>query len=241
MSGYRTVILEVGAILDSNDGQASAWTRALRNAGYPVSFADVRERIGMDCDRLLESLSGLAPGSAAAERIHADRRHLFQALHLANVTVLSGARDLIARLHREGHSMLLTSSAEPDETFVRELLEHTQLLHSFDGVVIPRPAERSMTERAVVLAALERSGTPAEEAMLIGDTPYDVAAASSVGVASLAFESGGWPGSALAGAVATYRDPLDLLSNFDVSPLSRTTLFERALRLPTMASTALVA
>ena len=55
---------------------------------------------------------------------------------------------------------------------------------------------------------------------MIGDTPYDIEAASRAGVGTIAFRcGGGWSEQDLAGALAIFDDPLDLLLNYDESPL----------------------
>jgi phosphoglycolate phosphatase-like HAD superfamily hydrolase len=56
---------------------------------------------------------------------------------------------------------------------------------------------------------------------MIGDTPYDIAAASQAGVKIVAFRSGGWDDEGLAGAIALYDDPADLIARFDSSPFGR--------------------
>ena len=57
---------------------------------------------------------------------------------------------------------------------------------------------------------------------MIGDTPYDAEAASKAGVRTIGLLSGGWSPEELkeAGCIATYRDPADLLAQYDSSPLS---------------------
>jgi phosphoglycolate phosphatase-like HAD superfamily hydrolase len=70
-----------------------------------------------------------------------------------------------------------------------------------------------------VRAALKKLGVKARDAVLIGDTPYDVEAARAAGVASIAFRCGEWDDHALEGAIALYDDPWDLMRNLDSSPL----------------------
>ncbi len=55
---------------------------------------------------------------------------------------------------------------------------------------------------------------------MLGDTPYDVEAASRAGVAAIALRCGGWNDADLSGAMAIYQDPADLLARYDESPLS---------------------
>jgi phosphoglycolate phosphatase-like HAD superfamily hydrolase len=57
---------------------------------------------------------------------------------------------------------------------------------------------------------------------MVGDTPYDIEAAQRAGVGMIALRCGGWwDDTALAGAVAIYDDPEDLLQQFELSPFKR--------------------
>ena len=53
---------------------------------------------------------------------------------------------------------------------------------------------------------------------MVGDTPYDIEAAAGAGVRTVAFRSGGWTDAGLAGAIAWYAGPWDLLERFATSP-----------------------
>jgi phosphoglycolate phosphatase-like HAD superfamily hydrolase len=56
---------------------------------------------------------------------------------------------------------------------------------------------------------------------MIGDTPYDVEAATRAGVRIIAFRSGGWDDASLKGAEQIYDGPADLLAHYDASLLGR--------------------
>jgi phosphoglycolate phosphatase-like HAD superfamily hydrolase len=58
---------------------------------------------------------------------------------------------------------------------------------------------------------------------MLGDTPYDIKAAQSAGVATVALRSGGWKDEELVGATAIYDDPANLLENFATSPFTEST------------------
>ena len=55
------------------------------------------------------------------------------------------------------------------------------------------------------------------EAVLLGDTPYDVLAAMRAGVGAVALRSGGHPDRALSRALAIYDDAADLLAHYESS------------------------
>jgi phosphoglycolate phosphatase-like HAD superfamily hydrolase len=50
---------------------------------------------------------------------------------------------------------------------------------------------------------------------MVGDTPYDVEAATRAGIRTVGVRSGGWGNADLAGAIAVYDDPADLLAHLD--------------------------
>jgi len=220
METYRTLLLDLdGTLVDSNDAHASAWTTALRAGGFEVSFADVRERIGMGWDRLLCELSGLSLDESRGQDITAEYVHLFESVYLPRVNVLPGARDLLARIKHEGIELVLATTSRRDQTL--KMLEHAQLMMAFDHIVTADDGFASKVAPERVMGALKQASTLPGEALAIGDTPYDIAAARAAGVAVIGLRSGGWPDSALAGAVAIYADARDLLTHFSMSPLSR--------------------
>jgi phosphoglycolate phosphatase-like HAD superfamily hydrolase len=56
--------------------------------------------------------------------------------------------------------------------------------------------------------------------VMIGDTPYDIAAARSAGVRIIALRSGGWLDPELTGALEIYDGVWDVLARIDRSVLS---------------------
>jgi phosphoglycolate phosphatase-like HAD superfamily hydrolase len=79
-------------------------------------------------------------------------------------------------------------------------------------------ADQSKPDPDILVAALAKSGAPADRAIMIGDTPYDVEAARRAGLATIAFRCGGWDDAALRGAVAIYDHPRQLLDRVGQSP-----------------------
>jgi phosphoglycolate phosphatase-like HAD superfamily hydrolase len=116
-----------------------------------------------------------------------------------------------------GLKLAVASSAKKDEL--------TPLLKVFgaDDLIQDKTssddANNSKPDPDIVHAALKQLGLPSEVAVMLGDTPYDVEAAAKAGVAVIAFRCGGWSDSDLAGALAVYADPADLLAHYDSSPL----------------------
>jgi phosphoglycolate phosphatase-like HAD superfamily hydrolase len=84
-------------------------------------------------------------------------------------------------------------------------------------------AKRSKPAPDIFAAALEKVGMRAEQAIALGDTPYDAQSAGKLGIPVIGVTSGGWKRDDLlaAGCVEVWRDPADLLQNFERSALGR--------------------
>jgi phosphoglycolate phosphatase-like HAD superfamily hydrolase len=73
----------------------------------------------------------------------------------------------------------------------------------------------------IFAAALERTGSPAESAIVVGDTPYDIIAARGAGIEAIAVLSGGFEEEVLRRSqpVAIYADVAELDADYESSPL----------------------
>ena len=109
--------------------------------------------------------------------------------------------------------------AKKDE--LRHLLKIAGAAALLDSATSSDDAEESKPDPDIVQAALQRAKARASEAVMIGDTPYDVEAAARAGVGTVAFRCGGWGDDDLRGAVAVYDGPWDLLARLEESPFAR--------------------
>lgn len=215
----RGVIWDIdGTLLNSNDAHARSWVEALTEAGVDAPFAEVRLLIGMGGDKLLPRVAGLEESSAEGRRISERRAALFRERYLPNVRPFPKTRELVSRLRARGLAQSVASSAKREEiaTFLRlarvdDLMEET---------TTSSDAERSKPDPDIVQVALDKLGYAPSAVFMIGDTPYDVQAASTVGVRTIALRSGGRSDADLAGAVAIYDDPAHLLEELERSPLA---------------------
>jgi HAD superfamily hydrolase (TIGR01509 family) len=210
LDGFSAVLLDVdGTLVDSNDRHADAWTRAFHEAGYQVDPAEVRTAIGMGADQLMPRVSRLQADSPEGRRIAERRGEIFRADHLPQLRPFPGARDLVIWLKQQGLVVVAASSATRDE--LDRLLAVAGVAGHLDASTSSDDAKESKPEPDIVHAAVAKAGVGAGKSVMIGDTPYDVEAASAAGVASIAFRTGGWPDVQLGGALAIYDGPRDLL------------------------------
>ena len=215
----KAVLFDVdGTLVDSNDAHAKAWVQAFADYGVEVSFDAVRRAIGMGGDKLMPQVSPLTEDSEQGQQIAARRKEIFKEQHLPRLQALRGARDLVAAVKDRGLTAVAASSAKKEE--LTPLLEVAGAKSLMDAATSSDDAEESKPDPDIVEAALQRAGAAAGEAVMIGDTPYDIEAARRAGVRVIAFRSGGWQDHDLQGAVAIYDGPWDLLEKFDDSPLN---------------------
>jgi beta-phosphoglucomutase-like phosphatase (HAD superfamily) len=123
----------------------------------------------------------------------------------------------VETLRGRGLRLCVASSARPDE--LHALLEVAGVPWLAPRATSGEEVARSKPAPDIVEAALAEIDVPANEAALIGDTPYDVAAGERAGVTVIGLRTGGWDEAGLRGATAVYRDPADLLAHIDDSPL----------------------
>ncbi|HTK46604.1 MAG TPA: HAD family hydrolase [Gemmatimonadaceae bacterium] len=211
----HTVLLDVdGTLIDSNDAHARAWVDALRAHGYVVPFEQVRPLIGMGGDKLLPELTGLDPDSGDAARIGATRSELFLGRELPTLRPTRGARALLEHLLARRLELVVATSAKSNE--VSALLEQAGVADLIELASSADDAERSKPDPDIVRAALRMSGSQAAHSVLLGDTPYDIEAATRSRVPTIALRCGGWwSDDALKGAVGIYDDPGQLLEQID--------------------------
>lgn len=219
MARIRAVLFDIdGTLLDSNDAHAHAWLDALRGHGVDVPFELVRSKIGMGGDKLLMDLARIDHESVEGRTIGERRTALFKAHYLADLGPTPGARSLVERLRQRGVLCCVVTSAGGSE--LADLLRAATVANLFEHTVTSDDANDSKPDPDLVKAALAKLGFGPREVVMIGDTPYDVAAAARAGVSTIAMRSGGWKDRDLDGAIAIYDHPADLLARIEESPLA---------------------
>jgi HAD superfamily hydrolase (TIGR01509 family) len=220
MGRRKVVLVDVdGTLLDSNDAHASAWIEALREAGHSAPFDKVRKLIGKGGDKLLAEVAGLSDDSREGTAIGDRRARIFRDKYLPSLKPFPQVRDLLQRLHRDGYRLVVATSAEEDE--MNALLERTGGAEFFEQAASAADAKNSKPDPDIVKAALRKADCRPEEAIMLGDTPYDIEAAGAAAVSAVGVCSGGWSADALRGAIAIYENAADLLAHYGTSPFFR--------------------
>lgn len=214
------VILDVdGTLVDSNDAHARAWLDAFAAHGITVAFEPVRRAIGMGGDKLLPSVAGIEEDSELGTKISDARARIFKEQYLPHINAFDGTRALAQRLAEDGYTLAVASSAKEDE--LDPLLKIAGVHDIVSHQTSSDDAEESKPDPDIVTAALQQAKCEPEDAIMLGDTPYDVESATRAGVTIVGLECGGWRAHDLKGAAEVYADPADLLSKYETSIFSK--------------------
>jgi HAD superfamily hydrolase (TIGR01549 family) len=207
---HDTVLLDVdGTLVDTTYHHALAWTRAFRSLDVDVPLWRVHRAIGMGGDKLVAAVAG-----DEVEKRHGDdlrQRWLDQYEPLrAEVLPLPGAPDLVRLLKDRGFRVALASSGKPHHT--EQAVELLGVADLLDAVTTSEETGESKPEPSIPQKALEKAG--GTSAIMVGDSTFDVLAATRMGAPCVGVRTGGFGVDELegAGAVLVADDPHALLT-----------------------------
>jgi HAD superfamily hydrolase (TIGR01549 family) len=209
----RAALLDVdGTLVDSNYQHAIAWYRAFRQSGIVLPLWRIHRHVGMGGDQLVPALAGKEVDETRGDEIRELRGAAYAEL-IDEVEPLEGSRELIADLKERGLTVVLASSSPQDELDrYLELLDARELA---DCWTTDDDVEATKPEPDLVRAALEKAGT--DDAVMVGDTPWDVEAARKAGVDTVCVITGGFSEQELrdAGAAAVFESVEELRRNLE--------------------------
>jgi HAD superfamily hydrolase (TIGR01549 family) len=222
----QVVIFDLdGTLVDSNELHVASWERAFRHFEKRFSLEQLRQQIGKGSDQYLPEFLTPEEIERFGQELDEYRSKLFTKEYLPRVKPFPKVRELFERIKQNGKRIALATSSKKSES-----KRYKKLLHIEDLVDVETnagDAERTKPCPDVFVVSLKKLGDPPpNEAIVVGDTPFDVEAALKIGLQTIALLCGGRPEEDLrrAGAIAIYRDPADLLEQYDQSPLATLSL-----------------
>jgi HAD superfamily hydrolase (TIGR01549 family) len=216
MSGPAAILDIDGTLVDSNYQHAIAWYRALRQHGHVLPIWRIHRHIGMGGDQLVAAVCGDEVEAEQGDDLRDAEKSLYFEL-IEEVEPLAGARELIVDLKRLGRTIVLASSAKPDE--VEHYLDLLDARDLADAWTTSGDVERTKPDPDLVHAALEHAG--GDGAVMVGDSTWDCEAAARAGVQTVAVLTGGFSDQELrdAGAVAVFHSIEELRRRLADTPL----------------------
>ena len=207
-----------GTLVDTNYHHALAWYRAFRRHDITLPVWRIHRHVGMGGDQLVPALvPGIEP--SLHDAIEETRGDEYTRL-IGEVAALDGAHELIAELKERGHPIVLASSSPQDE--LDRYLELLDARHLADAWTTKEDVDATKPAPDLVVAALGKAG--GREAVMVGDTPWDIHAATEAGVPTVCVVTGGYSEQELrdAGAAAVLESVDELRRKLDETPLSFT-------------------
>jgi HAD superfamily hydrolase (TIGR01549 family) len=195
-----------------------AWYRAFRKHDVLLPARLLHRHVGMGGDLYVAAVAGDVVERQLGDEIRKEWEKQYESM-IDEVPPFAGAHDLIRELKDRGHTVVLASSsvAKHAEHFV-DLLEVRDLV---DGWTTKDDVEATKPEPDLIKAALAKAGT--DDAVMVGDTPWDVEAARKAGLATIAVLTGGAYSEAElrdAGAVSVFESVKELQGRVAETPLS---------------------
>jgi HAD superfamily hydrolase (TIGR01549 family) len=211
-------ILDIdGTLVDTNYHHAVAWYRAFRQHQVTLPIWKIHRHIGMGGDKLVESLTSEAFDEQQGDDVRAAEKVLYMEL-IEECAPMQGARELIEDLKRRGNAVVLASSAKESEVdYYLDLLDARELADSW---TTSADVEATKPAPDLVKAALDKS--EAKNAVMVGDTTWDIEAAKSAKVPTIAVLTGGFGEAELleAGAACVFESIDELRDRLDETPLA---------------------
>ncbi|MEV5954025.1 HAD family hydrolase [Streptomyces sp. NPDC051987] len=216
----RAAVFDVdGTLVDTNHLHVTTWWEAFRQAGHRIPMHAVHHSVGLGSDDLIAHLLGEDRDTGQDDELSAAHTALYGQF-FDRLAPLPGAGELLRRLHQDGWRVVLATSASgPELAALRRAIDADDAIAataSADDVTQGKPAPEPVEH------ALELAGVPADRAVFVGDTVWDMRAGTKAGVRCVGVLCGGIPRSDLvaAGAEEIYADPADLLESLADSPFA---------------------
>lgn len=210
-----------GTLLDSVDLHAIAWHEAMVKFGHDVTFEQARSQIGKGGDKLIPVFLSAEQRKDHGEELDEWRSKRFKSKYLPLIRPFSAVPDLLQRVRESGLRVAIASSAKKDE--LQKYLEIAGIARLVEEAASSEDVEESKPEPDLFKVVLQKLTIQGNDAVAVGDTPYDAEAARKANVRAIGVLCGGFTESQLrhAGCIEVYPRPSALLACFDESLLAK--------------------
>ncbi len=217
MSGAPAFVFDLdGTLVDSVYEHVLAWREALERVGVELSVWRIHRRIGMSGGLLVDALLRETGRQVTPEQAEQMKRYHAEsyARLSGSVRPLPGARELLRHLTEVGVPWAIGTSGWMQSA--RPMLELLGVPPNVPIVTRDQVAH-AKPDPDLFLAAAQRLGVSATDAVVVGDSVWDLLAARRARALAVGLLSGGYGQDELerAGAYRVYQDPADLLDHLD--------------------------
>lgn len=199
-----------GTLVDSTYVHTICWWQAMLQFGHERPMTVIHTAVGMGADHLLANVLGDVRDVHQDPAITAAHDALFATWH-DRILPLPAARPLLAWCRDAGLTVALASSGgERDLWPMLDVLDQPD----FDVVVTGTDVSSTKPSSNLFDVVLRRTGLTAGEVLVVGDSAWDMQAATRMGASAIGVATGGTSERELeaAGAVITFPGLVTLLA-----------------------------
>jgi HAD superfamily hydrolase (TIGR01549 family) len=194
-----------GTLVDAVPGTLQCWRETLSEFGHDVAVRTLQRMSGLNgTDMLMQLLPGVAPEEARGLLDSQGQRYRFR--YLPEVKPFAQAAHLVEMLRRAGKAVGIATDCSRDE--LEYYLDLTGLRGRIDATACGNDVKQGKPHPDLLQLALKKLRARGRDAVMIGDTPFDVLAARSVHAEAIGVLTGGFAPEEFAkvGACATVAD-----------------------------------
>ncbi len=217
----KAVLCDIdGTLVDSNHLHGEAWQRTFEHFGIHVTLDQAIHQIGKGGDQVIPTFVPKEDVERLEKPLKEYRSDLFHREYFSQIKPFPGARELLVKIKDSGLRISIATSADKDD--LAKLEGIANITDLIEKEASSADAEQSKPEPDIFQAALSKLGIKPDEAIALGDTPWDIQAAQKAGIPTIAVTSGGWTVDELrdAGALEIYSSVEDLAEKFAESALA---------------------
>ena len=206
-----------GTLVDSVYQHVLAWKEALDTEGIELSVWRIHRKIGMSGGLFTNQLlreTGLEISAELVDRLRKAHADAYQR-QTTQIRPLPGARELLSQLSQMGIPWAIATSGRMETAAVN--LAALGVDPDKTPVVTRDQVKYAKPDPDLFLAAAARLGAPIDRAVVVGDSIWDMLAATRCRALGVGLLSGGYGLEELqqSGAIRVYEDPADLLFHID--------------------------
>lgn len=179
MAKYEAVLFDLdGTLTDSGPAIMNSVQYAMRKMGRaPLPEDTLRRTVGPSLLYSFTTYAGMS--EEEAWRAVDYYRELYNNGEAYNVTIYDGIPELLERLNAAGIRCAVATSKPL--VMSQKILAHFDLMKYFAAVAGPDPDDPSNQKSILIHRALDRLGVNSRDAVMIGDTRFDIIGAKEAG------------------------------------------------------------
>jgi len=173
-----------GTLVDSTEAHIESWIETFRSIGVHTSYEEVSKLMGRTSEDIAKSILDMhGMRSINPSELARRKDKLFEQEFTDRVKAFPYAKKALKALHERGIRIAVVSS-NPKQLVVK-ILKEKSLYEYVDVIIGQDEVSRGKPHPEPILLVLSKLKVKPEEAVVIGDSTYDVQAARAAGVIAI--------------------------------------------------------